>query len=175
MKDYNYTMMQIKKESLELIKHYLFAFPFIFLLSISIAESNDAYLDELITVPVSIENSQGDTIEFDTYITSSHSQRKRGLMHIENLPQDKAMLFHFTPPRYVSMWMKNTLIKLDIIFIDKNKRIIKIHNNAKPLSTKSIYSNKQAEWVLEINGGLSEINGLSIGNIVNFETNSIDN
>ena len=83
MKDYNYTMMQIKKESLELIKHYLFAFPFIVLLSISIAESNDAYLDELITVPVSIENSQGDTVEFDTYITSSHSQRKRGLMHID--------------------------------------------------------------------------------------------
>ena len=175
MKDYNYTMMQIKKESLKLIKHYLYAFPFIVLVSISIAESNDAYLDELITVPISIKNSQGDNVEFNAYNTSSHSQRRRGLMHIANLPQDKGMLFHFTPPRYVSMWMKNTLIKLDIIFIDKNKRIIKIHNNAKPLSTKSIYSNKQAEWVLEINGGLSEINGLSIGNIVNFETNSIDN
>lgn len=168
-------MMQIKKESLELIKHYLYAFSFIVLLAISIAESNDAYLDELITVPISIENSQGDTIKFDTYITSSHSQRRRGLMHIANLPQDKGMLFHFTPPRYVSMWMKNTLIKLDIIFLNKNKRIIKIHNNAKPLSTKSIYSNKKAEWVLEINGGLSEINGLNVGNIVYFDTNSIDN
>ena len=168
-------MMQIKKESLELIKHYLFAFPFIFLLSVSIAESNDAYLDELITVPISIKNSQGDNVEFNAYNTSSHSQRRRGLMHIANLPQDKGMLFHFTPPRYVSMWMKNTLIKLDIIFIDKNKRIIKIHNNAKPLSTKSIYSNKKAEWVLEINGGLSEINRLNIGNIVNFDTSSIDN
>lgn len=175
MKDYNYTMMQIKKESLELIKHYLYAFSFIVLLSISIAESNDAYLDELITVPISIENSQGDNVEFNAYTTSSHSQRRRGLMHIANLPQDKGMLFHFTPPRYVSMWMKNTLIKLDIIFLNKNKRIIKIHNNAKPLSTKSIYSNKKAEWVLEINGGLSEINGLNVGNIVYFDTNSIDN
>ena len=125
MKDYNYTMMQIKKESLELIKHYLYAFSFIVLLSISIAESNDAYLDALTTVPVSIENSLGYNVEFNVYITSSHSQRRRGLMHIANLPQDKGMLFHFTPPRYVSMWMKNTLIKLDIIFIDKNKRIIK--------------------------------------------------
>ena len=175
MKDYNYTMMQIKKESLELIKHYLYAFSFIVLLAISIAESNDAYLDELITVPISIENSQGDNVEFNAYTTSSHSQRRRGLMHIANLPQDKGMLFHFTPPRYVSMWMKNTLIKLDIIFLNKNKRIIKIHNNAKPLSTKSIYSNKKAEWVLEINGGLSEINGLNVGNIVYFDTNSIDN
>ena len=175
MKDYNYTVMKIKKECHELIKSYLYAVPLIVLLSISIAESNDAYLDELITVPISIENSQGDNVEFNAYTTSSHSQRRRGLMHIANLPRDKGMLFHFTPPRYVSMWMKNTLIKLDIIFIDKNKRIIKIHNNAKPLSTKSIYSNKKAEWVLEINGGLSEINGLSVGNIVYFDTNSIDN
>tara|TARA_B110000438_G_scaffold253446_1_gene259064 strand:- start:430 stop:951 length:522 start_codon:yes stop_codon:yes gene_type:complete len=173
MKDYNYTVMHIKKERHKLIKSHIYALTL--LLSISIAESNDEYLDELITIPVSIENSQGDNVEFQVYITSSHNQRKRGLMHIANLPQHKGMLFHFAPPRYVSMWMKNTLIKLDIIFIDKNKRIIKIHKNAKPLSTQSIYSNKKAEWVLEINGGLSEINRLNIGNIVNFDTSSIDN
>ena len=175
MKDYNYTGMKIKKERCELIKSHLYALPLILLLFISIAESNDAYLDAVITVPVSIENSLGYNVEFNAYITSSHRQRQRGLMHIANLPQDKGMLFHFAPPRHVSMWMKNTLIKLDIIFIDTNKKIIKIHHNAKPLSTKSIASNKKAEWVLEINGGLSEINGLNIGDTVHFETISTDN
>jgi len=175
MKDYNYTGMKIKKERWELIKSYLYALPLILLLFISTAESNDAYLDALTTVPVSIENSLGYNVEFNVYITSSHRQRQRGLMHIANLPQDKGMLFHFAPPRHVSMWMKNTLIKLDIIFIDTNKKIIKIHHNAKPLSTKSIPSNKKAEWVLEINGGLSETNGLNIGDTVNFETISTDN
>jgi len=168
MKDYNYTGMKIKKERRELIKSYLYALPLILLLFISIAESNDAYLDALITVPVSIENSSGYNAEFHAFLTNSHSQRQRGLMHIANLPLNKGMLFHFAPPRHVSMWMKNTLIKLDIIFIDTNKKIIKIHHNAKPLSTKSIPSNKKAEWVLEINGGLSETNGLNIGDTVNF-------
>ena len=135
-------MMQIKKESLKLIKHYLYAFPFIVLVSISIAESNDAYLDELITVPISIKNSQGDNVEFNAYNTSSHSQRRRGLMHIANLPQDKGMLFHFTPPRYVSMWMKNTYISLDIFFLDENMNIVGFKENNEPHSLKSIMIDK---------------------------------
>jgi len=79
------------------------------------------------------------------------------------------MLFHFNPPRDVSMWMKNTVISLDIIFLDSNKKIIKIHRNAEPESLKSIRSVKKAEWVLEINAGLSEKYKIDIGNIVSFE------
>jgi uncharacterized membrane protein (UPF0127 family) len=65
------------------------------------------------------------------------------------------MLFVFSQPRQVSMWMKNTVISLDILFLNPNGKIVKIHKNAQPLSLVSIPSHTKVKWVLELNAGVA--------------------
>ena len=87
-------------------------------------------------------------------------------MHIEFMEENEGMLFIFDPPRKVSMWMRSTPMALDMIFINKDGKIITIENSATPYSTKGIPSNGSIKWVLEINGGLSERLNIKTGDTV---------
>ena len=84
------------------------------------------------------------------------AKRTQGLMHVRDLPENEGMLFVFSPPRYVSMWMKNTVISLDIVFIKADGTIALVHQKAKPLSLQSIPSIHKVKWVLELKGGIAE-------------------
>jgi len=106
--------------------------------------------------------------KFEVYIADTKSKRKKGLMHVENLPRNYGMLFKFDSPRIASFWMKNTYISLDLLFIDKDQAIIKIHNDAKPLNLKSISSKLKVKWVLEVNGGLAEELEIKLGDKIIF-------
>ena len=106
------------------------------------------------TLPLT--QSMSERIFIKAYIADTAAKRIQGLMHVQDLPKNAGMLFVFRPPRVVSIWMKNTYISLDLLFIDKNQTIIKIHNDAKPLNLESISSKLKVKWVLEINGGLTE-------------------
>lgn len=117
---------------------------------------------------IQISNSSGHFHTFEVYIADSNTKRKKGLMYIESLPNNHGMLFKFDSPRIASIWMKNTYISLDLIFIDKNQTIIKIHNNAEPFNLNSISSKLKVKWVLEINGGLAEELGINPGNKIIF-------
>ena len=117
---------------------------------------------------IKISNSSDILHTLEVYIADSNSKRKKGLMYIENLPNNHGMLFKFNSPRIASMWMKNTYISLDLLFIDKNQTIVKIHNNAEPFNLKSISSKLKVKWVLEINGGLAEELGINPGNKIIF-------
>jgi len=117
---------------------------------------------------IKISNSSDIFHTFEVYIADSNSKRKKGLMYIENLPNNHGMLFKFNSPRIASMWMKNTYISLDLLFIDKNQTIIKIHNDAKPLNLKSISSKLKVKWVLEVNGGLAEELEIKLGDKIIF-------
>ena len=87
-------------------------------------------------------------------------------MHIESMKNSEGMLFIFDPERNVSMWMRNTQMSLDMIFIDKNGKIINIAKNTMPYSTKAISSGGIIQWVLEINGGLSDLMNIKNGDHV---------
>jgi len=89
-------------------------------------------------------------------------------MYVKSLPRNYGMLFKFDSPRIASIWMKNTYISLDLLFIDKNQTIIKIHNDAKPLNLKSISSKLKVKWVLEVNGGLAKELEVNLGDKVIF-------
>lgn len=130
---------------------------------IEIVSAGDNYLNGLEQIEISVKNQVGQTNLFDAYLADSDKKRNRGLMHIQSLPKNKAMLFVFPSPKFASIWMKNTLISLDIIFIDQNQTIIKIHKYAKPLNLKSISSNRRVKWVLEINGGLADELNINAG------------
>lgn len=79
------------------------------------------------------------------------------------------MIFIFESPRIINMWMKNTYIPLDMIFIDENNQIIKIEKNTTPHSLEIISSDKKAIKVLEINAGLSDKFDIKIGNKIDLK------
>ena len=103
-----------------------------------------------------VQTQENEIIEFRVLIAQSNKQRRQGLMHIESMEEDQGMLFIFDPNRKVSMWMSNTPMTLDMLFIDKNGKIINIAKNTTPYSTKGISSGGSINWVLEINGGLTD-------------------
>ena len=117
---------------------------------------------------IQISSSSGNFHQFEVYIADSNFKRKKGLMHIKSLPRNYGMLFKFDAPRIASIWMKNTYISLDLLFIDKNRSIIKIHNDAKPLNLKSISSELKVKWVLEVNGGLAKELEINLGDKIIF-------
>lgn len=98
--------------------------------------------------------------EFKIAIAETEQQKMYGLMNLKNLPIDQGMLFPFRPNQVINMWMKNTKIPLDIIFIDSDNEISSIHSNAEPESEEIISSIKEARYALEINGGLSKKLGI---------------
>lgn len=99
-------------------------------------------------------------------------ERSKGLMGRKNLDDNKGMLLIYKNNEILSVWMKNMLIPLDIIFIDKNKRIVDIKENIQPCQKECpIYSSETpAMYVLEVNAGFVERNGIERGDAVKFET-----
>ena len=94
----------------------------------------------------------------------------KGLMYVkEPLNRYYGMLFDMSPvKKNHSMWMKNTFIPLDIIFLDENMNIVGYKENNKPHSLKSIMINKPSRYVLEMNGGSVKLNKLNIGDKIYF-------
>ena len=113
-----------------------------------------------------IQTEQNKVIDFRVLIARSNKQRRQGLMHIESMEEDQGMLFVFDPSRNVSMWMRNTPMTLDMIFINKKGRIINIAKNTMPYTTRGISSGGSIHWVLEINGGLSDRMNIKNGDLV---------
>ncbi len=93
---------------------------------------------------------------FDIYLAMTPAQKSRGLMHVRYLPEFTGMLFGYERPRRLSMWMKNTYIPLDILFIRADGSIANIEANTEPLSLKSIIAVEPLNFVLELNAGVAE-------------------
>ena len=109
---------------------------------------------------------------FDVEIADTSEKRERGLMNREYLELNSGMLFLFEEENKYSFWMKNVLISLDIIWIDQNKKVVFIKENAEPCKTEeceSFKSDNKALYVLEMNGGLAEKIELNIGDEVEFK------
>jgi uncharacterized protein len=107
-------------------------------------------------------------ILLDIEIADNEEERMRGLMDRQNLPDNAGMLFIFPNEEPRSFWMKNTYISLDIIYIDSKKEIVSIQKYTQPKSTYSIPSEKPAKYVLEVNAGYSDKNGIYPGDKIDF-------
>jgi uncharacterized membrane protein (UPF0127 family) len=80
-------------------------------------------------------------------------ERNEGLMDVNSLPPDKGMLFIFEEQQPLSFWMANTPLSLDIIFVNENKEIVRIHHSTQPFTQKDFPSGKPAKYVIETNAG----------------------
>lgn len=94
------------------------------------------------------------------WVVHSAKEKARGLMYVRNMPEQSGMLFVYTESDQRSMWMKNTYIPLDIIFIKNSETISSIARNTEPLSLKNIRSTEPVNYVLEINAGMTKKMGI---------------
>ncbi len=114
------------------------------------------------TIPVVVTSATGEHL-FRAEVADTPAARAQGLMFREELELDAGMLFLFDPPSRVTFWMKNTLIPLDMLFIDTHGRIVAITERAEPHSLEGRGPGRPVRAVLEINGGLSERLGIRVG------------
>ena len=103
---------------------------------------------------------------FNVELALTANQQARGLMHRRTLASDAGMLFVYTPPSPVTMWMKNTYIPLDMLFIGADGRILHLVERTVPLSTELIGTDKAIRAVLELNGGTASRLGIRTGDRV---------
>lgn len=103
---------------------------------------------------------------FSVELATTEEEKTTGLMYRKELAEGKGMLFDFSPAQEVSMWMKNTYVSLDMIFIRPDGRILRIAENTEPLSTKIIPSRGLAKGVLEVVAGTAKKFGIEPGDRV---------
>jgi hypothetical protein len=103
---------------------------------------------------------------FDAWRADTPRTRAQGLMFVRELRPDQAMIFAYEPPEPVSMWMKNTLIPLDMLFADANGCIVKIHREARPGSLDTIAARGLVALVVELKGGTAQALGIDAGDRV---------
>lgn len=106
--------------------------------------------------------------KIDIEIADNEAKTMQGLMYRKSMDENRGMIFIFLNAEEHSFWMKNTLISLDIIFVDANKKIIKIHKHTTPLSTKSLPSGGPTLYVVEVNAGYTDKFGINEGDMINF-------
>lgn len=103
---------------------------------------------------------------FDVWVADTAARQVQGLMYVQRLDPDRGMLFVYGEPRYVSYWMGNTYVSLDLLFIGEDGRILNIIERARPLSTEPLLSMGAAAMVLEVLAGTAERLGIKAGDRV---------
>ncbi len=111
---------------------------------------------------VILHTSNGE-VAFAIDLANTPASRAKGLMFVQDLPDDKGMLFDFGEEREVSFWMRNTFIPLDMIFVAADGTIKNIHANARPHDQTGIPSKFPVRFVFEIAGGRAAEIGLEVG------------
>lgn len=116
-------------------------------------------------LPLKIHTATRD-ISYGVEMARSDAEQQKGLMYRRHLPENQGMVFIFSKPTKITMWMKNTYISLDMLFINENGYVIQIVENTTPESETIISSQELVRAVLEINAGQVAKNTIAVGNKV---------
>jgi uncharacterized membrane protein (UPF0127 family) len=105
---------------------------------------------------------------FEAWRADSFETRAQGFMFVrdDQVRPDQAMIFVYDPPEYVSMWMKNTLMSLDMLFVDAGGCIVNVRERARPGSLENITSGQPAALVVELKAGTVARHGIKVGDRV---------
>lgn len=115
---------------------------------------------------LTILKENGEKVKFNIELAETPEKKRTGLMFRTEMAENAGMLFDFGKTAPVTMWMKNTFISLDMIFISENGKILGIAKRTIPKSEKLIFSPAPARGVLEINGGTADKLGIKNGDII---------
>ena len=103
---------------------------------------------------------------FEVELARSPAEREKGLMFRRYMPKNRGMLFDFSNPEPATMWMENTYIPLDMLFIRADGTVARIETNTEPLSRRVIAAGEPVLGVLELNGGVCDELGIKAGDRV---------
>lgn len=121
------------------------------------------------TRSISFIAASEDTLStIEVAVADEDSERSQGLMDVRDLPQSKGMLFIFEENKPRSFWMANTPLPLDIIFVNTDMEIVRIHHSTQPFSEKSFASGQPAKYVIETNAGYCVSHDIQEGMRVSF-------
>lgn len=137
----------------------------VFSLYLALAISVDAQADAAFA-EVTIDTAAGQSHTFQLEVASTEEARRRGLMQRTDLPERGGMLFRFEKPRIASMWMKDTLIPLDMLFVRADWTIAGIAAWTTPLSLEIISAPEPVIAVVELKGGTCDRLGIRVGDRV---------
>jgi len=116
--------------------------------------------------PLAVQTAAGKMLNFTVEIASTNEQRQYGLMYRKEMPENAGMLFDFGQSRRVTMWMENTILPLDMLFVDSTGTIRNIKQNAVPYSEDIIDSMTEVKYVIELNAGVTAKLGIKPGDKV---------
>jgi uncharacterized protein len=126
---------------------------------------SEAQLQRFATSELTIISKTGPH-RFTVEVAQTPAQMEQGLMFRRTLADDAGMLFDFKQPTMATMWMRNTLIPLDMLFVDAQGRVVNIHERAVPESDNVIAAAAPVRYVIELNGGTAARLGLAPGDKV---------
>jgi uncharacterized membrane protein (UPF0127 family) len=138
---------------------------FVGLAAIALLRAVPAIAEEGTTEPLSIVTATG-THSFEVEVMRTQPELEKGLMFRKSMPEDHGMLFDFQHEQSVMMWMKNTYIPLDMIFMAKTGKVVGIVANAKPMAEQILSVLTPTDSVLELNGGVAAKIGVKVGDMV---------
>jgi len=118
---------------------------------------------------VVISTQSGREVVFQVEVADTPAKRELGLQYRKELGDDRGMIFLFAAESPQTFWMKNTPISLDMIFIDRDRKIVGIVAQTAPYSLESRSVGVPSQYVLEINGGMAKRHGIRAGDRVRFE------
>jgi len=122
------------------------------------------------TVEVAIQTASGNRLRVQAEVARTDDERERGLMFRRKLAPEAGMLFVMPGDRDWTFWMKNTLIPLDLVFADKDGRVVGVVEDARPLDESSRKAGTPSRYVLEVNGGWCQKHGVGVGATLGLPT-----
>ncbi|MCB0727240.1 MAG: DUF192 domain-containing protein [Ignavibacteriae bacterium] len=115
-----------------------------------------------------MKNEKEPLKKIEIEIAENDAERTQGLMYRKSMDDTKGMLFIFQREEPQSFWMKNTIIPLDIIYVNSKREIVKIYKNTTPFSENSLPSGKPATYVVEVAGGYTDRYGIKEGDLIRY-------
>ncbi len=115
------------------------------------------------------QSAEGEYItKIEIEIANTEAKRALGLMYRNKMREDRGMLFVFDDEQYRSFWMKNTILPLDMIFVNSKLEIINIRKNTRPFDESQYISTAPAKYVIEVNAGFTNRYNIKSGDKISF-------
>ena len=117
---------------------------------------------------VVFEGPEGNKATFRVEVADTAEKRRWGLMYRTEMGTEEGMLFLFPKEEQQSFWMKNTPLSLDIIFMDRGRRVVGIVHDTVPFSTRSVGVTVPSQYALEVRAGVARRKGIAVGDVARF-------
>lgn len=118
---------------------------------------------------LSFTTSEGGVIAtIDIEIADTDEKRRTGMMYRDKLAEKQGILFIFPQERYLSFWMRNTVVPLDMFFVNSGMEIVTIHRETVPFTENPLVSDSPALYVVEVNAGFADKLGITVGDMITW-------